>query len=150
MQNKRDMITGFLLILIGIGVVIHSIGLQVGTVLRPLPGFFPFLVGLAVIVLSLILLVQGWSGRGKALQPMRNLLRPAIMVVCMGVYATILDPLGYVPSTIFIAAITLRIMGVRSWKVISLSSSTLSVGVYLLFTRMLGVELPAGIFPFLG
>jgi hypothetical protein len=37
-----------------------------------------------------------------------------------------------------------------SWKVISLSSLILSVGAYFLFTRMLGVELPAGILPFLG
>ncbi len=33
---------------------------------------------------------------------------------------------------------------------LSLSSLILSVGVYLVFTRLLGVELPAGILPFLG
>ena len=76
--------------------------------------------------------------------------RPLIMVAGLGVYSVILEPLGYVLSTIFIAAVTLRILGVMSWKVISLSSLVLSVGVYFLFTRMLGVELPAGILSFLG
>jgi putative tricarboxylic transport membrane protein len=150
MQNKNDMIGGVLLILAGIGVILYSIRLQVGTILSPLPGFFPFLVGFMIIVLSLILLIQGFLGRSKAPQPFGNWQRPSTMVACMSAYAAILEPLGYVLSTIFIAAITLRILGVMSWKVISLSSLILSVGAYFLFTRMLGVELPAGILPFLG
>ena len=72
MQNKSDMIGSVLLILIGIAVIIWSIRLQVGTLLRPLAGFFPFLVGFGIIALSLILLVQGWLGRGKAPQPLRQ------------------------------------------------------------------------------
>jgi len=150
MQNKNDMIAGGLLILTGMGVMIYSIHLEVGTILRPLPGFFPFLVGFMVIALSLILVIQGFLGRSKAPQPFGDWQRPSIMVACMGAYAAILEPLGYVLSTIFIAAVTLRILGVMSWKLISLGSLILSVGVYFLFTRMLGVELPAGILPFLG
>ncbi len=65
MQNKRDMIGGVLLILIGIGVIIWSIRLQVGTLLRPLSGFFPLLVGFMIIALSLILL----SGK-KSIRPL--------------------------------------------------------------------------------
>ncbi len=149
MQNKRDMIGGVLLILIGIGVIIWSIRLQVGTLLRPLSGFFPLLVGFMIIVLSLILFVRGWLGRGKAPQAFGNWQRPTIMVAGLAIYAVVLDPLGYIPSTIFISAVALRILEVRSWKVISLSSLVLSVTVYFLFTRVLGVELPAGILTFL-
>jgi putative tricarboxylic transport membrane protein len=150
MQNKRDMRAGVLLILIGIGVIIWSIRLQVGTLLRPLSGFFPLLVGLGIIGLSLILLVQGWLGRSKAPKAYGEWRRPAIMVAALAVYSLILAPLGYVVSTIFIAAVTLRILGVMSWKVISLSSLILSLTVYFIFTRVLDVELPAGILSFLG
>ena len=150
MQNKRDMMGSILLILTAIGVIIWSIRLQVGTLLKPLPGFFPFLVGFVIIALSLILLIQGGLGRGKAPQPFGNWQRPSIMVAGLVVYTGILEPLGYVLSTIFIAALTLRIMGLTSWRVISMSSLVLSVGVYFLFTRFLAVELPAGILPFLG
>jgi putative tricarboxylic transport membrane protein len=72
------------------------------------------------------------------------------MVAGLAVYSVVLDPLGYILSTLFIAAITLRILGVLSWKVIGVSSLVLSVSVYFIFTRLLGVELPAGILSFLG
>jgi putative tricarboxylic transport membrane protein len=149
MQNKRDMIGSVLLILIGIGVIIWSIRLQVGTIRTPLPGFFPFLVGFMIIVLSLILFVQGWLGRGKAPQAFGNWQRPSIIVAGVAIYTVILEPLGYILSTLFISVVTLRTLGVMSWKVISLGSLVLSVTVYFLFTRVLGVELPAGILIFL-
>jgi putative tricarboxylic transport membrane protein len=147
MRNKRDMVASALLIMIGIGVIIWAIRLQVGTLLRPLPGFFPLLAGSMIITLSLIILVQGWLGRGKSPQPYGEWQRPSILVASLLVYTVILDPLGYILSTIFIAAVTLRLMGVTSWKVLSVSSLVLSVVVYCVFTRFLDVELPAGILP---
>jgi putative tricarboxylic transport membrane protein len=150
MRNKRDVIASLLLILIGIAVIVWSIRLQVGTLLRPLAGFFPFLVGFGIIALSLVLLVQGWLGHSKAPKAYGRWQRPLIMVVGLAVYSVILDPLGYILSTIFIAIVTLRILGVMSWKVIGLSSVVLSVSVYFLFTQLLGVELPAGVLSFLG
>jgi putative tricarboxylic transport membrane protein len=150
MRNKRDVIASLFLIMIGIAVIVWSIRLQVGSLLRPMPGFFPFLVGFGIIALSLILLMQGWLGRGTAPKAYGRWQRPLIMVAGLAVYSVILDPLGYVLSTIFIAALTLRILGVMSWKVIGASSLVLSVSVYFLFTRLLGVELPAGVLSFLG
>jgi putative tricarboxylic transport membrane protein len=150
MRNKRDVIASVFLILIGIAVIVWSIRLQVGTLLRPMPGFFPFLVGFGMIALSLILLVQGWLGRSTAPKAYGRWQGPLKMVAGLAVYSVVLDPLGYILSTIFIAAITLRILGVLSWKVIGVSSVALSVSVYFLFTRLLGVELPAGILSFLG
>jgi len=150
MRNKRDVLAGALLILIGIAVIVWSVRLQVGTLLRPMPGFFPFLVGSGIIALSLILLVRGWMGRTAAPKAYGNWKRPILMVACLAVYSIVLDPLGYILSTIFIAAVTFRILGVPSWKVIGAGSLVLSVSVYLLFTRLLGVELPAGVLSFLG
>lgn len=150
MRNKRDVIASVLLILIGIAVIAWSIRLQVGTLLRPMSGFFPFLVGFGIIALSLILLFQGWVGRSKAPKAYGNWQRPLIMVAGLGVYAAVLDPLGYIPSTFFIGVVTLRILGVVSWKLIGLSSLALSISVYFLFTQLLGVELPAGVLSFLG
>jgi putative tricarboxylic transport membrane protein len=155
MQNRDDVVGGILLILIGIGVVIESIRLQVGTPLMPQPGFFPFLFGLLLIGLSIILLIQGWFGRGKSSQQTQvatfgELRPPMILVVSMIVYTAVLEPLGYVLPTIAISAVILRVMGLTSWKAISLTSLSLSLGTYILFGRILGIDLPLGILPFLG
>ncbi len=149
MRNRRDMIASIFLIIIGIAVIVWSVRLQVGTLLRPMSGFFPFLVGFGIIALSLILLVQGWLGRGISPKAYGEWQRPLIMVAGLAIYSVVLDPLGYILSTLFIAAVTLRILGVLSWKVIGISSLVLSFSVYFLFTRLLGVELPAGILSFI-
>jgi putative tricarboxylic transport membrane protein len=154
MQNRRDIIGGVMLILIGIGVVIGSIRLHVGTLLVPQPGFFPLVGGLLLVGLSVILVVQGFLGRGTAPRQPREAFgewrRPLILVVSMSAYTVVLEVLGYVLPTIAIAIIILRVLGVTSWKVLILASGGLSVGTYYLFARIMGIELPAGVLMFLG
>lgn len=148
MRNKSDMVYGSVMIPLGIAVIVGSLRLKLGTPLYPLSGFFPFLGGVLLIALSIILIFRGWLGRGQSHQPFGELRQVAILVVCLAVYVAVLETLGYVFSTILITVAILRIMRVTSWKTLSLSSLILSVGAYLLFNRVLGVELPAGIFSF--
>jgi putative tricarboxylic transport membrane protein len=153
MQNRGDIIGSAVLIFIGIGVVIGSIRLHVGTLSMPQPGFFPLVGGLLLIGLSLILLVQGWLGRGTAPRQPREAFgewrRPLILVVSMSIYTAVLEAFGYVLPTIAIAAVVLRVLGVTSWKALILTSVGLSVGTYYLFGRIMGIELPAGVLSFL-
>jgi putative tricarboxylic transport membrane protein len=149
MRNKSDMIFGSVLIPLGMAVMIGGFRLKLGTPLHPQAGFFPFLGGFALIALSLILCLRGWLGRGKAHQPFSEWREVTILVACLGVYVVVLEPLGYVFSTILITAAILRTMGVTSWKVLSWASLILAVGAYLLFGWILGVELPAGLLWFL-
>ena len=147
---KGDVIGGLLLTVAGFAVVVGALKLRVGTPTSPQPGFFPFLGGLVLVVLSVILLVQAWRGRSTGTEAFGEVRRPVILIVGMGVYVAILDPLGYVLATVFIAALILRVLGVASWRVLGVASVALSAGTYLLFDRLLGVELPAGILGFLG
>jgi len=39
----------------------------------------------------------------------------------------------------------LRILDVKSWRVLILTSFCLSIGTYILFDKLLGIELPVGI-----
>ncbi len=147
-RNRGDLIGSVLLILTGIGVVIESVRLKIGTLHGPQPGFFPFVGSILLIALSLVLLIQSWRGGEASHQPEEasgELRRPAILVAGMGIYSAVLDPLGYLISTLLIAAVVLRVLGVRSWKVLSLGSLGLSVGTYLLFDRILGIDLPPGV-----
>jgi putative tricarboxylic transport membrane protein len=154
MRNVPDIIGSVLLIFVGIGVIIESVRLHVGTPLMPQPGFFPFLGGFLLIVLALILLVQGIVSHGDGSPHDREdfgeLRRPAILVVSMSIYTAVLEPLGFVLPTFIIAAVILRVLGVTSWKVLILASLGLSVGTYVLFGRILGIDLPVGILPFFG
>ena len=154
MRNRRDVVASVLLIAAGIGIIIESIHLKVGDPLAPQPGFFPFLAGAFLVGLSIVLFVQSYLGRGNALrQPLEAFgtwHRPAILVVSMGVYTVLMEPVGYVLPTIMLAAVVLRILGVKSWMVVGLVSFVLSVGTYVLFGKILGIDLPPGILSFVG
>lgn len=154
MWYRTDIIESVLLTLVGIGVVVESIRLQVGTPLMPQPGFFPLLGGSLLIGLSLIFLIRAWLARSDASRQSQEafgeLRRPMILVVSMGLYTAVLEWLGYILPTLLITALILRVLGVTSWKELSLASLCISVGTYFLFGRILGIELPTGILPFLG
>ncbi len=144
-KNLGDIGGSLLFIAIAIAVIIGSIQLQVGTPTNPQPGFFPLLGGVVVTALASILLVQGWLGRGRRAQALGEVRRPAVLVAGIAVYVAILDPVGYLLATLLLSAAFLRVLGVRSWRALGLASCVLSVGSYLIFARLLGVELPPGI-----
>jgi putative tricarboxylic transport membrane protein len=153
MRNRTDIIGSVLLIFIGIGVVIESLRLQLGTPLMPKPGFFPFLGGSLLIGLSIIPLVQDWLRRDQSTRQPRKVVgelrKPVILIVSMSIYTAVLEPLGYLLPTIILVAVILRVLGVTSWKILILASLGLSVGAYVLFGRILGIDLPTGVLPFL-
>jgi len=135
-------------------VSIESIRLKVGTFLLPEPGFYPFFVGLLLMGIAFVLLVQSCLGRGDASQQphdaIGDLRRPMILLSSMGLYTAVMNPIGYVLPTVLVAAVVLRIAGVTSWKVVGPISVGLSVGTYVLFSRVLGIDLPAGVLSFIG
>ncbi len=154
MWNRTDIIESVLLTFVGIGVVVESIRLQVGTPLMPQPGFFPLIGGSLLIGLSLIFLVRVRLAHSHDSRQSREafgeLRRPLILVVSMAVYTAVLEWLGYILPTLFITALILRVLGVTSWKELGLASLCISVGTYFLFGRILGIELPTGVLSFLG
>ncbi len=153
MRMRTDIIQSVLFILVGIGVVVESVRLKLGTPLAPQPGFFPFLGGLLLIGLSLIFLTQEWLRHGRTAPPPQEGFgewrRPLILVAGIGAYTAVLEWLGYIVPTVLLTAAILRILGVTSRKKLALASLGLSIGTYYLFARLLGIELPAGILPFL-
>ena len=150
MRNKRDMVFAAVLILLGIAVIIGALRLKLGTPLHPGAGFFPFLIGIVLIALSILLLIRAWLMGGGAHQPFKEWKQASIVVAAQAFYVATLDVLGYVFCSILLSFAVLRSMEVRSWKTLLGASLILSVGAYILFRYILGVDLPAGLLEFLG
>jgi uncharacterized membrane protein YhhN len=150
MKNSADIVAGIVLILVGIGAIVGAIGLRLGTPTEPQPGFFPFLSGVSIFILSSILLVQGWLGRTESRISFREIQRPAMLIAVLIAFVGLLEPLGYIVVSPIIVVLALRIMGIRSWRVVLTTSVALSMGTFILFDRLLGITLPVGILSHLG
>lgn len=145
MRKTDDILASFILIFIGIMVIIGSIRLRLGTPTEPQPGFFPFVSGITLIIMSLILLISAWFGRSTGKQPFGDLWRPASLVIGLFVYSLILDFIGYVIATMILSALVMHVLGTKTFWKLAVVSLALSIGSYVLFDRLLGVTLPSGI-----
>lgn len=150
MKNRSDTAGSLFLFLLGVGAIIGAIRLKVGSPTEPQPGFFPFLGGLSLIVFSTIIFLKGRTGQSQKKVVFGDVGRPALLLLVMVVLVGVLDRLGYVIGTFIASGLILRILNVKSWRVLLLTSLCLSIGTYILFDKLLGIELPVGILVRLG
>ncbi len=144
MKNRSDLLGSGALFLVGAGAVIGGIQLEVGSPTEPQPGFFPLLSGISLMVFSGVIFLQERMKPGRKKGPPGEIWRPAMLVAVMVALVGILDLAGYAIGTFIASVVILRILRVKSWRVLLLASLCLSVGTYVLFDKLLGVELPAG------
>jgi putative tricarboxylic transport membrane protein len=118
------------------------------------PLIFPLIVGYGMILLGAGLVVQellrqrkaGPAGGGAGVRLALTRYGRYIAIVtgfCL-LYAFLFERAGYVLSTfLFLEATLLLFNGRRKWKMTLVVSIGFSVGVYVLFSRVLGIPLPA-------
>ena len=150
MKNTGDAVGSLFLFLLGIGAVLGAIRLKVGSPTEPQPGFFPFLGGLSLIVLSFVIFLKGQMGQSQKKVAFGEVGRPALLLVVLIALVAVLDRVGYVIGTFMASGLILRILNVKSWRTLTLTSLCLSVGTYILFDKLLGIDLPVGILVRLG
>jgi putative tricarboxylic transport membrane protein len=144
MGKKGEIIVTLFFAFVGIGCIVASLQLPIGTPLDPRPGFFPLLAGGFLVFLSILNLIRAFfkkSAITKAFGPMR---KPAFLIASFFIYSFILTPTGYVIATIFLSGAILGTLDVKPWWKLILISLVTSAGSYILFDRILGVTLPLG------
>jgi hypothetical protein len=145
MKSKSDIIGSIFLFLLGIGALIGAVQLRIGTPTEPQPGFFPFVAGIILLTFSTLIFFQAWLGVSKHKVAFGEIGRPALLLGVLILLVLVMDSLGYVLGTLIASFLILRILGAKSWRVLILTSLSLSIGTYVLFDRLLGVDLPVGL-----
>ncbi len=150
MSQRTDLIAGLAFLALGVGVCVEAAHLGFGSIHAPEPGFFPWIGGVLLTGLAVALLVRTWRSTEAGPRAPASWGRPVLLMVALAVYVPLLEPLGYPLVTAGLCIVALRILESRHWTATIAASLALALGSYLLFDRVLGVELPAGILTFLG
>jgi putative tricarboxylic transport membrane protein len=142
-------ITYLFLFLLGIGYLIGSLHLPLGSMDMPGPGVFPLIVAVLMMGLSILnLLGSLWRGEKPGLEietlPQGKDRRRVLSVIGVLVaFAGLLTVLGYAACSAGLMLASLRILGMQSWiKIIIISTVTTAVSTYLF--SILGVPFPKG------
>jgi len=144
MRKPGEIAVGVCFLGIGIGFTVGAVQLQIGKPTEPQPGFFPFLGGVILVILSALFLFQARLGRTEEARAFGKLRGPVIVVVGLILYVAGLESLGYVVATALLSALILRVLETK-FRVLIPVSLLLAVGSYILFDRLLGVTLPGGL-----
>jgi putative tricarboxylic transport membrane protein len=111
------------------------------------PATFPTMLSVILMAAGLTLSVSGLRGAERADSddvpvPPRRLL---LMVVSFAAYCVVFVPVGFLLSTTAYLALVSCLIDAARWKRNVLFAAGFSVLVYVLFTEVLAVELPAGV-----
>jgi hypothetical protein len=121
-----------------------------GTVNQPGPGFFPTLVGVLILCLSVSAFVL--SKRKPTITGERNSVFPhgqdrrRVIGLTLAIlsFVVFLNPLGYGICSAALMGATLRLLGLRSWvRIVIIAVLTALISQYF-FVLILDVPLPMG------
>lgn len=131
------------LVTLAVGVLgaVLAYGYGLGSLRRPGPGLWPFLVSTLIIVLSVVLLVIGRKLTDSEKFSRSSVLPLVGLGTCVA-FAFLLPVIGFEIPALLLCAVWLRFLGGESWR----STVVVSVGTvaafYALFLYGLGIPLP--------
>ncbi len=147
--KHRDRISGFFLFFLGLAVVTKALllGLKVGKVMGP--GFFPFLGGIILTLLSGFLLFQSYMTRQTGeMSPSAGTgggrKRVVLTLIALGAYPLVINRLGFVLSTFFLLLFLFRGIARLRWRAVLTGGVIAAIAVFLIFQIWLKANLPSG------
>jgi len=134
------------LLVVGVFLVWQSALLPFGNVGLPGPGFFPFVLGIALSLLALASAVRTASQRGQGEMICLGHRDILVVFVALAGVGFAFQRLGvYATLGLFTAALLLLIARTSLWRAV-LAAGLGMVAVWVFFKVLLGVQLPAGPF----
>ena len=147
-SNRGDVISGAVLAGLGTYIIVESRQWDYLGIDGPGPGFFPLWYGVAMVVLSLLLIAisltrEAGAVRRKAVnwgEVGNALLTWLAFAICVGLLKVLGFLLAFALLTFFIVAVMYR----RTLKAALLTAAGCALGFYLVFPLALNVSLPVG------
>lgn len=155
MFNKKDLSSNFFLLILGLFLAFQSMRLSVWGKDGPGPGFFPLVIAIILIGLSLSIIFEYFLViRAKDKEKIStadqregqvSVFKVSSYLVLMLLYGISVEKVGFLISSALFLLLMVRYIEKQSWKI------TISVGLasiiisYLLFVSFLGVPLPKGL-----
>ena len=128
------------LVAIGVGAIVLSIGYGVGTGMRPGPGLWPFLAAVLILgatgVVAITDTLEDYEPWGS--ESVRTLVAIASLVV----FAVLFTLLGFTVPAVLLMLLWLRMFGQLTWLHAGLLAGGGAVALFMLFDVLLGVPMP--------
>jgi cell division protein FtsW (lipid II flippase) len=114
---------------------------------QPGSGFMPFHVGLALAILSIVLVVKHRrrDGERRHFWEGRSWLQPLVAVIIVGVFIVVFDDIGAMVSVAVLVTGWLWLVSRKPVLVAALTGVVTAAVVYVVFERLLQTPFPRGL-----
>jgi putative tricarboxylic transport membrane protein len=141
----RDVIVAIVALAFSVTALYESAKLPFGTIHSPGQGFSPLSISAIILLLALLLLVQALTSRSRTVREgSGRIAKVAALLVILGAYTFLLEPLGYPLCTFLLVLFMLRVTDPQRWTVALGIAAITAVGSYVVFAIWLSVPLPRG------
>jgi hypothetical protein len=149
-MRRNDLISSLFFLVCGLLIMAGSLGMPIGRLGEPGPGFLPLFVGILLALLSAALLIRSLRLKMSAQKTFGLDRKERFKVITMSLslllYCLALKPLGFVLVTLVLLVFLFRVTGELSWKASIAGPIIITVFFYLLFQVWLEVQFPPGPF----
>ena len=148
-MGRADRMSGVFWLCFAIFVSIESYRLGLGTLHRPGPGFLFFWAGIALGVMSIVILIRAWSSKKagetkEAIFGKQNTLKILLVLISVFLYAIFMETVGFILVTLLLFIFLLGVIEKKRWFFTVLVSVVVTVIAYLIFEIWLKSQLPRG------
>jgi putative tricarboxylic transport membrane protein len=150
-MQRLDIYSSLFMLLFAIYVALTSTSLELGTLGRPGPGFFPFGGAVIVGVNAVIILSKALSKRAVARVSEAEKTRwwnVACVLGAIVVFALLVNTLGFILCTFLMFVFFLRVVTLQRWPKTMIVALCAAIGSYVIFDVLLNAPLPKGFLTF--
>jgi putative tricarboxylic transport membrane protein len=149
--NKgTDLWTGLFLMIFSGAVINEALKLEVGTPARPGSGFMIFGAASVLAVLALLQFLKSLLSQKQSVQETEKI-HPWRIISVIGanlLYIAILEPVGYLLCTFLLMCFLFQVYEKGKWVSAVGGAAATSLATYVIFSRLLQLNLPKGLIPF--
>jgi hypothetical protein len=143
-RNERDFWSGVVFLLAGGGFSWGALGYKFGSSAQPGPGYFPFTLGIVLAALGLIQIFNSVMMAGSEQRKVGPWPWKAILWIVGGIaiFGLVLPYAGLLIALPLLMITTARASEDFRWQESLLSALVVTLGSWLLFVRILKLEIP--------
>ncbi|SHI87644.1 Tripartite tricarboxylate transporter TctB family protein [Geosporobacter subterraneus DSM 17957] len=150
-MRKADIIGGLMGVFISAFVFYESSKFPEDIVMKIGPSYFPRILAMGLLLVSGILILQAYMGKSKKPAEKFDIKEPGIQragiaLLSTIVYCMILDKVGFIPSSILYLVFLMYLLEKRNYVKMTMISTAVVVGIYIIFKTILNITLPSGFF----
>ncbi|MDQ0675421.1 hypothetical protein QFZ36_002982 [Pseudarthrobacter siccitolerans] len=126
---------------VGIGAVVLSIAMGLGTPEKPQPGLWPFIISVVMVALGLFQLIAGRRNR-DAEKFTRMSAAPLTGLVTLAAMVALMPLIGFELPALVLCIIWMRFLGGETWRSTLVVSAAVVIAFYGIFVLALNTSIP--------